>query len=167
MPTAREMLKYFRPTVYAQLDADRLAVRDVRTGRSYAARPVGAVLNGPTRKVMRVGDDALTASAERPLEIVNPFKHPRMLIADFTLGQQVLRGFLKKLYASSLLPRLPVLVLHPRVDPEGGFTQIEVRALHELGQGAGASRVLVWHGRELLQRELLSLQLTSGGKLLE
>jgi hypothetical protein len=27
--------------------------------------------------------------------------------------------------------------------------------------------VLLWHGRELLQRELLSLQLTSGGKLLE
>ena len=161
------MLGFLRPTVYAQLDPDRLVVRDVRTGRAYAARPVGAVLTGPTRKVVRVGDDALTASAGRPLEIVNPFKHPRMLIADLTLGQQVLRGFLDKLYASSLMPRQPVLVLHPRVDPEGGFTEIEIRALHELGRGAGASRVLVWHGRELLQRELLSLQLGSGGKLLE
>jgi rod shape-determining protein MreB len=161
------MLGFFRPTVYAQLTPDRLSVRDVRSGRSYAARPVGAVLTGPIRKVVRVGDDALTASAARPLEIVNPFKHPRMLIADFTLGQQVLRGFLKKLYPSSLLPRQPVLVLHPRVDPSGGFTEIEIRALHELATGAGAARVLVWHGRELLQRELLSLQLTSGGKLLE
>ena len=89
-----------------------------------------------------------------------------MLISDLTLGKQVLRGFLKKLYPSALLPRQPVLVLHPRIDPEGGFTEIEIRALHELGEGAGASRVLVWQGRELLQRELLSLQLTSGGKLL-
>jgi len=160
------MLRYLRPTVYAQLHPDRLAVRDVRTGRTYAARPVGAVLAGSTRKVVRVGDDALTASAGRPLELVNPFKHPRMLIAELTLGQQVLRGFLGKLYASSWVPRRPVLVLHPRVDPEGGFTEIEIRALHELGQGAGASRVLVWHGRELLQRELLNLQLSSGGKLL-
>jgi rod shape-determining protein MreB and related proteins len=160
------MLGSLRPTVYAQLHPDRLSVRDVRTGRSYAARPVGAVLTGPVRRVVRVGDDALTASAGRPLEIVNPFKHPRMLIAEFTLGQQVLKGFLKKLYASSLLPRQPVLVLHPRIDPEGGFTEIEIRALRELALGAGASRVLVWHGRDLLQRELLSLQLTSGGKLL-
>jgi len=160
------MLRFLRPTVYAQLQPDRLSVRDVRTGRSYAARPIGAVLTGPLRRVVRIGDDALTASAGRPLEIVNPFKHPRMLIADFTLGQQVLRGFLKKLYPSSLLPRRPVLVLHPRVDPEGGFTEIEIRALHELALGAGAARVLVWHGRELVQRELLSLQLTSGGKLL-
>jgi len=161
------MLRYLRPTVYAQLDPDRLSVRDVRSGRSYAARPVGAVLTGPVRKVVRVGDDALTASAGRPLQIVNPFKHPRLLVAELTLGQQVLRGFLKKLYAASLLPRLPVMVLHPRIDPAGGFTEIEIRALHALGEGAGASRVLVWHGRELLQRELLSLQLTSGGKLLE
>jgi rod shape-determining protein MreB len=161
------MLRFFRPTVYAQLDPDRLSVRDVRSGRAYAARPIGAVLTGPVRKVVRVGDDALTASAGRPLQIVNPFKHPRLLIAEFTLGQQVLRGFLNKLYPSSLLPRRPVVVLHPRVDPEGGFTEIEIRALHELAKGAGASRVLVWHGRELLQRELLSLQLTSGGKLLE
>ena len=161
------MLRYLRPTVYAQLGPDRLAVRDVRTGRAYAARPVAAVLTGPTRKVVRVGDDALTASASRPLQLVNPFKHPRMLIADLTLGQQVLRGFLDKLHARSLVPRRPVLVLHPRVDPEGGFTEVEIRALRELGRGAGAARVLVWHGRELLQRELLSLQLGSGGKLLE
>jgi rod shape-determining protein MreB len=161
------MLGFLRPTVYAQLDPERLSVRDVRSGRAYAARPVGAVLTGPVRRVVRIGDDALTASAGRPLQIVNPFKHPRMLIAEFTLGQQVLRGFLRKLYASSLLPRQPFLVLHPRIDPAGGFTEIEIRALRELGLGAGASRVLVWHGRELLQRELLSLQLGSGGKVLE
>jgi hypothetical protein len=46
-------------------------------------------------------------------------------------------------------------------------TWLSASALHELAKGAGASRVLVWHGRELLQRELLSLQLASGGKLLE
>jgi len=161
------MLRILRPTVYAQLDPERLEVRDVRSGRRYAARPVGAVLDGPIPKVVRIGDDALTASAERPLRIVNPFKHPRMLVAELTLASQVLRRFLRKLYPAVLVPRQPVLVLHPRIDPEGGFTEIEIRALHELGRGAGASRVLVWHGRELLPRELLSLQLTSGGKILE
>lgn len=161
------MLKALRPTAYAQLQPERLEVRDVRSGRSFAGRPVGAVLTGPIEKVISVGDDALTATADRPLRTVNPFKHPRLLIANLELGQQVLRGFLKKLYPSVLLPRQPVLVLHPRIDPEGGFTDIEIRALHELGRGAGASRVIVWQGRELLPRELLSLELRSGGKVLE
>jgi rod shape-determining protein MreB len=161
------MLRFFRPTVYAQLDPERLELRDVSSGRRYAARPVGAVLMGPIPKVIRVGDEALTATADRPLRTVNPFKHPRMLVSDLTLGQQVLRQFLRKLYPSVLVPRQPVLVLHPRVDPEGGFTEIEIRALQELGRGAGASRVIVWHGRELLPRELRSLQFTSGGKVLE
>lgn len=161
------MLRYFRPTAYALLDPERLEVRDVRSGRRYAARPVGAVLTGPVTRVVRVGDDALTATAERPLQIVNPFKHPRLLIAHLELGQQVLRGFLRKLYPSTLIARRPVLLLHPRIDPAGGFTDIEIRALHELGRGAGASRVLVWQGRELLPRELASLQLGSGGKVLE
>lgn len=161
------MLRRLRPTVYAQLAPDRLRVRDVRTGRAYEAMPIGAVLTGPLPRVIRVGDDARTASADRPLEIVNPFKHPRTLLADAALGAQVLKGFLAKLYPFRLVPRMPVLVLHPRVDPEGGFTGIEVRALREMGHGAGASKVILWQGRELLERELRALEFGSGGKVLE
>lgn len=161
------MLRTLRPIVYAQLSPERLAVRDVRTGRSHAGPPIGAVLPGPLRRVVSVGQDARTATADRPLHIVNPFDHPRSLVADVVLGQQVLAGFLAKLYPLRFVPRLPVLVLHPRIEPAGGFTPVEVRALHELARGAGASRVLLWQGRELLDRELRALQLGSGGKLLE
>lgn len=161
------MLTALRPTVYAQLSAERLAVRDVRSGRSYAAPPIGALLPGPLRRVLAVGQEARTATAGRPLQIVNPFEHPRTLVADAVLGQQVLAGFIAKLYPMRFLPRRPVLVLHPRVEPAGGFTQVEIRALHALARGAGASRVFLWQGRELLERELRALQLTSGGRLLE
>jgi rod shape-determining protein MreB len=47
-------------------------------------------------------------------------------------------------------------VLHPRVTPEGGFTQIEIAALRELGAGAGAYRVIVWQGRDLADEELVA-----------
>jgi len=73
------MLGYLRPTVYAQLDPDRLSVRDVRSGRSYAARPVGAVLTGPVRRVVRIGDDVLTASASRPLRRVSVLARTALL----------------------------------------------------------------------------------------
>jgi rod shape-determining protein MreB len=161
------MLSALRPTVYAQLSPERLIVRDVRTGRSYAAAPVGAVLPGPLRRVLAVGQEARTATADRPLQIVNPFAHPRTLVADVVLGQQVLAGFLALLYPLRFVPRRPVLVLHPRVEPAGGFTQVEIRALHALARGAGASRVYLWQGRELLERELRALKLDSGGRLLE
>jgi rod shape-determining protein MreB len=117
--------------------------------------------------VVSVGQDARTATADRPLHIVNPFDHPRTLVADVALARQVLAGFLAKLYPLRFVPRRPVLVLHPRVEPAGGFTPLEIRALHELARGAGAARVLLWQGRELLERELRSLQLHSGGRLLE
>jgi rod shape-determining protein MreB and related proteins len=161
------MLHVLRPTFYAQLSPERLAVRDVRSGRAYAGPPIGAVLPPPLARVIRVGDEARTASADRPLRIVNPFQHPRTLIADLEVGRQVLKGFLAKLMPYRLLPRLPVLVLHPRVDPAGGFTAIEIRALRELASGAGATQVYLWQGRELLDRELRALEFPAGGRLLE
>jgi len=160
------VLHALRPTVYAQLTAERLAVRDVHSGRADAAPPICAVLPGPLRRVVAVGQESRTASADRPLHIVNPFEHPRTLVADVTLARQVLAGFLAKLFPLRFVPRMPVLVLHPRVEPTGGFTAIEIRALHEIGRGAGASRVLLWQCRELLERELRAIDLRSGGRLL-
>ena len=55
---------------------------------------------------------------------------------------------------------------HPRVNPEGGWTQIEIRALHELAMGAGASRVVVWHGREISDEELREQRFDAGGEVL-
>jgi rod shape-determining protein MreB len=59
-----------------------------------------------------------------------------------------------------------VVVLHPRIDPEGGFTQIELRALHELALGSGASKVIIWKGRELQDQELRDLSFPAGGEVL-
>lgn len=50
----------------------------------------------------------------------------------------------------------PHIVIHPLGDPEGGFTQVELRALRELANAAGASKVNVWTGRPLTDEELLT-----------
>ena len=57
-------------------------------------------------------------------------------------------------------------MLHPRVNPGGEFTQIEIRALRELAIGAGASKVFVRHGRDLTNDDLLDLKFGSGGEVL-
>jgi len=50
----------------------------------------------------------------------------------------------------------PVLILHPQQQPDGGLTQLTVRALRELAVGAGAREASVWVvGGELTVQEPL------------
>jgi rod shape-determining protein MreB len=161
-----EMLKYFQPIVYARLHPDSLSVRDVSAGREVTGPPVAAISREKERKLVAVGSAALTASATTPVDVMNPFKHPRALVSDFTVAEQVLKGFVKQLLKERLIAISPIVVLHPKVDPEGDFTQIEIRALQELAVGSGAAKVIVWHGRDLADSELLELEFASGGRIL-
>jgi rod shape-determining protein MreB len=87
-------------------------------------------------------------------------------VSDFTAGEQLLKIFLRRVQGSSIFAISPKVVMHPQREPDGGFTQIEIRALHEMAMGAGASRVVVWQGRGLSDQELLSGQFPSGGQVL-
>ena len=145
------LLRAFQPVVYAKLEPERLSLREVRSGRTVDEPPLAAVSHDAKKKVLAVGE----AARLQPGELVNPFKHPRTLIADFTVAQAVLKGLMKKLFAGRLFAPAPLLVLHPRVRLEGGFTEIELAALRELGVGAGAYKVVVWQGRDLADDELL------------
>ena len=160
------LLDYFRPIVYVTLKPELLSVRDVHSDRVVAGPPVAAISREPKRRMLGIGDEAKAAAAGGDADLVNPFKHPRTLISDFTTAEVVLKGFLRKLFEGRLFVAAPVIVLHPRVDPDGGFTQIEIRALHELAMGAGASKVIVWQGRELGKDELTRLDFASGGEVL-
>ena len=50
----------------------------------------------------------------------------------------------------------PRLILQPHQPSEGGLTQVELRALNELGLSAGASKVQIWQGAEWNDEQLLS-----------
>lgn len=143
------LLDGFKPIVYARLEPELLSLREVRSGTMVSEPPVAAILD---KRVLAVGN----AAHQQGGSVVNPFKHPRTLVADFTVAQAVLKGFMKKLFAGRWFAPAPLLVLHPRVAPEGGFTQIEIAALRELGVGAGAYKVVVWQGRDLADEELLA-----------
>jgi rod shape-determining protein MreB len=128
--------------------------------------PFAAISREPKKRLLGVGEAARVAAATQPADLVNPFKHPRSLLSDFTVAEVIIKGFVKKLFDGRLFVGSPIVVLHPRVNPEGGFTQIEIRALRELAIGAGASKAFVWHGRDLTDDELLSLKFGSGGEVL-
>jgi hypothetical protein len=79
-----------------------------------------------------------------------PFTNSRMLVADFTAAQalmkkamQQVKGFLR-----------PAVVIHPLELIEGGLSEVEKRILLELALGGGAGRVNVWVGPELGDAEV-------------
>jgi rod shape-determining protein MreB and related proteins len=149
------MLNYLSPLLYVQLSPDRLSVRNVKTGVTIAERPDIAVSQKPRRIIIAVGDNAQVAAQASGALLLNPFAHPRSIISDFTTAEQVLKHFVKRSLGNGVFSMAPRIVMHPMGEPEGGFTQVEMRALRELGEAVGASKVGLWTGKAANDKELL------------
>ncbi len=160
-------LDFFKQTLYVQISPNRLTVRNPKQGVTISEVPEIAVAQTPKPKILGVGAEARAHSATPSVEISNPFAHPRSMVSDFTLGQLVLKAFLTRIKPKSLLAASPTVIMHLMCDPAGGFTQVEVRAFHEMALGAGASKVTVWQGPQLTDQELLSKTFPSSGRVLE
>lgn len=160
-----KLLSLFSPLLYVQISPEYLRVRDVKAGVEVAEPPQMAIEHTPKAKIVAVGSGAATAKGES-LEVVNPFGHPRSLVSDFTVGEQLLKAFIHRLRPHSPLRMAPRIVMHPLGSPEGGYTQVEIRAFHEMALGAGASEAVVREGRPLTDQELLAGDYSAGGRVL-
>lgn len=90
------------------------------------------------------------ATADRSAQ--PPFSHKRSLVGDFTAAQALLKALVKEVQHGLVLNVQMLIHAMERVD--GGLSQIEDRALQELGIGAGASRVVVWTGDPLTDEQV-------------
>ena len=109
--------------------------------------------SGTKKTILAVGAQARAVASAQAAELVNPFNHPRTLVADFTVAEQLLKEFVRRMQSNSWFALAPRMVMHPLGSPAGGFTQVERRALREMALGAGASEVVLWVGRELSDQE--------------
>lgn len=160
------MLSFFTNILYVQVSPDRLTVRNPKTGQVISEKPEVAISEGPKGKIIAVGSNARASQSCQTVKIVNPFAHPRSLVSDFTVAEQLIKAFIKRLGGQGIFSVAPEIVMHPQGNPAGGFTQIEIRAILEMALGAGASKVKVWQGRALTDHELLSRQFPSEGQVL-
>lgn len=162
------MLELLRNTVYVRIAPDRLSLLHLESGKEHCDLPLLAIEErGSKRSIVAIGRAAMERGGIPGLALANGFKHPRTLIADFTVAEQTLKAFLRMVLPRSLFLPSPVLVLHPQAMLEGGLTQVEIRAFAELGLAAGARKVYVWEGPELSREELRELRFSRvGGRLL-
>lgn len=156
------MFTFLQPIIYIQIAPDRLTVKNVKSGDVISEVPEVAISAPPKQRVLGVGSQARMAAAGQAAQVVNPFAHPRSMVSDFTVGEQLIKAFLKRLQGSSLFAFSPVVVMHPLGSPAGGFTQVENRAFREMALGAGASSVTIWIGRKLTDQEVLSKKFPDG-----
>lgn len=161
------MFDFLAAPLYIRLSPYKLSVRNVRTGLSINEVPEIALSRGVNSRILDIGDKAALHRSSKTAIVLNPFDHPRSLVSDFTTGQRVLKAFVRQLGKRSRFRLAHRIVLHPQGEPVGGYTQIEIRALHELGHGIGASSVVVWQGPELTNEQILTRRYPTTGQLLE
>lgn len=163
------MLKHlFSQRLYIQLSPERVLVRDPSSGEALHEVPEIAIQRTPDGKlkVLAVGSDARGAAAQPDTTVHNPFAHPRSLVSDFTLAEQVLKAFIRRVVGNKrlFLPS-PRITMHPLGEHAGGLTQVELRAFHELALGAGAYQARIWLGPALTDDQLLSDELPASGRI--
>ena len=94
---------------------------------------------GPNAKktIQAVGHEAKSMLGRNPKEIsvIRPLKDG--VIADFTVTEQMLKQFIRRVHESRLLSPSPRII----ICVPSGSTQVERRAIRESALGAGASQV--------------------------
>lgn len=160
------MLSFFSPLVYIQIAPNLLTLKNLKTGLEISEVAEIALSLPPKPKViLGAGAEARLASASEPAQLIQPFAHPRSLVSDFASAEALIRIQLQRVLGKGWLRVAPSVVMHPLGNPDGGFTQVELRAFREMALGAGASTARVWTGRPLANHELLSDPAAlSGGK---
>lgn len=152
----------FRNTIYIRLKADELYLLHIETGNELSLPPDVAIdMNEGKKTLVAVGYEAAQAKKLKPsIEVLNGFKHPRTLLADFIVAELTLKFCIRKLLMSSLFSPSPTVIFQPLEKDEGGYTQVEIRAFEELCRHAGARKVIIKTGAVLSKETLLIISET-------
>ena len=141
--------------IYVKVKRNWLSVRDTSNGNEFQDTTEVAVKNIEAKaSIVSIGSNAKYEAAKADVELKNGFGHPRVIIGDFSLAEKTLMYFLSKIYKNKIIRPSPVLIIHVLETLEGGMSQIEDRALRELGVSAGGREIYLWYGKELSDQEI-------------
>ena len=141
---------------YARIDRTRVSIRDVSTGATFeSAARIGL---DSANRVVSVGD----ASNPDVARTVEPFEHPRIVMSDFACAVKLFQYGLHQLTRFKWITPSPVLIIQPIMELTGGLSEIEHRALLELGESAGARKTVIHCGKMLSDEEVVALSQGGG-----
>ncbi|GAA6167489.1 rod shape-determining protein [Sessilibacter corallicola] len=147
------MIKYIQgkmsKDLYVQVWEDRLKVSSV--DKTFDEEPLMALK--PDKKgeliVVAIGNSVKALVKSEYETIVNPFKHPRLLVHDFTVAEKIIMHVFRLIHESKIFLPSPRVIFQPMEKLEGGVTTVEERVYKELCFGAGAREVFIHTGNPL------------------
>lgn len=147
----QRFLKAARRIVYVRITSDRV-IMESNDGLRWEAHPDIGIKRVGTDEVIAVIKDGSGAYAKHSevTRWVNPFAHPRTILANFNEAEKLLQHGLHTMMPGFLTASPALAIMHPLEKLEGGLTGIEAKALRELALGAGFRDVKVYTGEELL-----------------
>jgi rod shape-determining protein MreB and related proteins len=136
---------------YVRVNRTRLNMRDVSSGESFEVlAKLG--LDGANR-IVAIGD----MSAPGIVRVLEPFDHPRVVIADGLAASKLFQYGMQQMTRTKWISPAPILVIQSDMDLAGGLSEMENRALLELGKDAGARRTIVHYGKALSDQDVMTL----------
>ena len=135
-------------TVYLRVRRHWLSVRVVpRQGEAVQVEGIARIAvrqpNKGNQEVIGIGEEAIAFANLPDVTIHDAFCHPRVLIGGFDEARLVVYEFLRRACGGKKPLLRFGMVIHVAADLEGGLTDVEDRALQELGLRLGASHVTV------------------------
>jgi rod shape-determining protein MreB len=141
---------------YVRIDRTSISIRDASTGATFeSAAKLGL---DSANRIVSVGD----ISSPNVVRIVEPFEHPRIVMSDFACASKLIQYGLHQLTRVKWITPSPILVLQPLMELTGGLSEIENRALLELGESAGARKTVIHCGKTLSDQEVIALSQGGG-----
>lgn len=146
------ILKYiqslFSIDLYMQVWSNRLKISVIGSNDVYDEEPLMALKNDKKGQpvIIQVGNKVNNLGSTDSDTIVNPFKHPRLLVHDFMAAEKIIMHGVRELHGRKWLSPSPRIIFQPMEKLEGGITGIEERVYRELCIGAGAREVLLYYG---------------------
>ena len=147
----RSLINKLGSTIYVQVWENRIKVTDILTKKIYDEAPLVAIEKNPKGQkiISAVGNEVKSIIPSSDIEIVNPFSHPRALLNDFFVAENLLQHSFHLLLGNKFISPAPQVVIQPMEKIEGGLTMIGRKAFTELALGAGAREVALHQGIEL------------------
>jgi hypothetical protein len=96
-------------------------------------------------------------SSPNVVRTAEPFERPRIVILDLACASKLFQYGLQQLSRFKWITPSPNLIIQPVVELTGGLSEIENRALLELGESAGARKTLIHTGDTLSDQEVIAL----------
>lgn len=150
-----EILNNLTTTLYIQIWKNRLKITNLKSGNFYDDTPT-VVIEDNT--IIAIGKKASTYKSA-----VNPFNHPRIVVADFEIASILLRyAFEQATQRKVFFSPLGIIQVMEEFDSK--LSELEKKVLIEISMDAGCRESIIYEGKELDTKKINFNELKKGKK---